>query len=263
MPTAKQIRLINPERKKKRAPRPKRGKNPGHLIALGLLPATNPNRRSNNVSKKKAPKKKNKRAGNPVVALKSGAKHHKPPKRKRNPEKRSLLKQPLGMIKLGLVALLGMLATRQVPELILRDKNKGVWGYLANFATAFAGAIGAGAAAGREVGAAAGIGGTLYVIQRILTEQFSPIGKVLALSGLGDATASGSLGRYKDEYFPVPIIRDKNGQPIIPKEIDAAAVAMALAQQQQRTGQVASIRQALSGGMNGVSRMQARSAMAA
>ena len=66
------------------------------------------------------------------------------------------------------------------------------------------------------------------ILDRILTEQVSPLGKYLALSGSGDATATGTLGRIADGYFIHPVIIDKTGRPVIPHEITDAALAAVL-----------------------------------
>lgn len=208
--------------KKKSAPKarrpvakPKR-RNPGALMTLG---AVNP-RRSKSMAQTKKKKSPPKRRRNPVQF---GSK--KQYRRRRNPSSRTI--PPIDLAKGGFVALLGLIATRQVPQMVLGAKNSGWIGYIANLATAAVAA----AAASRFVTKAAGqyvlIGGGLYTVSRVLTEQFSPVGKYFALSGVGDAQAAG-LGTIKSGYFPVPVVTDARNNPAIPSAIiDAARAAIA------------------------------------
>lgn len=229
-------RLVNPEKKlgSPRAARshPKKA-NPG-LILLGTV---NPERKA----MQKAAKQKNKPARKsnpfPFFGKKTKAaglqKAYKPKKiRRRNPEALDMVKEPINVLKFGMVALLGMLATRQVPQWLLKANNTGWKGYLANLATATAGGIGTTKFAGKQNGSAVMIGGGLYLVNRIISEQLSPIGTMLALSGVGDPAASSArpaLGKLQQAYFAHPVRRDKAGNPIIPQEILQAAAAAAAA----------------------------------
>jgi len=64
----------------------------------------------------------------------------------------------------------------------------------------------------------------LYLVNRIITEQFAPVGKILSLAGLGDAQAAG-LGRIREGYFPLPVVVTRDGRPVIPRAIVQASVA--------------------------------------
>ena len=130
----------------------------------------------------------------------------------------------MNFLKLGLFALLGLIATRQVPQLVLGTGNVGIIGYLANAATAFVAGWGASKFLGRDAGMAAGIGGGVYVVDRVITDNFSQAGQYLSLSGLGDADA---LGDIQPGYFPLPVPTDQAGNPIIPTEIRALPPAPA------------------------------------
>lgn len=189
------------------AAKPKR--NPGALITLGAL---NPQRKTMK-AKSTSKKKRTSRRPNPFIKMKT-----RRAKRRSNP---SILRGPFSLAKAGAIALLGLVATRQIPQLVLQQRNSGLIGYAANFGVA---AI-TGALVGRwdrEAGKFVFIGGSLYTVSRILTEQFSPVGRYFALSGVGDAQAA-SLGVIKDGYFPVPVVLDQAGQPIIPRAIVEAA----------------------------------------
>jgi hypothetical protein len=79
----------------------------------------------------------------------------------------------------------------------------------------------------RPAGAAVAIGGGLYLVNRILSEQLSPIGQYLNLAGTGDAAAASHVGRLKYSYFPFPVMRDNKGNVSLPPEIDALAAVNA------------------------------------
>lgn len=231
----KKRRLINPTKAKRRpiarpksSPRPKRKahrartkKNPA-LLTLGFL---NPTKKRGSMKKQKQNRKKNparRPKTNPFFARKAKA----PRRRHRNPSAGSILSRPLGMAKAGTIAFGSLLLTRQVPQWILGANNTGWLGYLANVSMTIANTVVAHMAAGKEAAFSAGIGGTLYVLNRVMTEQFSPIGKYISLSGVGDAAASSKMGALRPGYYPVPVRYDQSGNPIIPQAIlDAAATA--------------------------------------
>jgi hypothetical protein len=93
-------------------------------------------------------------------------------------------------------------------------------GYFANFVTALVSGWGIGKVAGPDAGTAAGIGGGIFVANRIIQDKFTPVGAILSLQGVGDPLAAG-LGEIVTDgraYFPVPVAWDGNN-PVIPKEI--------------------------------------------
>lgn len=140
-------------------------------------------------------------------------------RRRKNPSF-SVLDKPVELLKDGSYALLGLVGTRQIPQLVLKEKNTGWVGYVANAATAVMLAYGAGKFLDPESTKSVLIGGGTYLVNRILTEQISPIGKYVALSaGVGDTQAAGTMGRITPAYFPLPVVNDRNGNPIIPKAI--------------------------------------------
>ena len=224
MVRTRKIRLINGKASRvTRFGRPapakrKARRNPGHLLIVGPI---NPERSTKKVQRKskkhKAPRK------NPVFVSRK-AKGKSGHRRRRNPNTATrLLSRPVTVLKTGAFALGGLVATRQLPQLLLKDKNTGIIGYLANLVTALIVGAGTSRFAGKEAGTAAGIGGALYLANRIISENFSPIPKALALSGIGDAQAVGTMGAVVPAYLPVPVARDSNGNPVIPAAIRAAA----------------------------------------
>jgi uncharacterized membrane protein YuzA (DUF378 family) len=129
------------------------------------------------------------------------------------------------ILKSGFYALVGLVATRQIPQMVLGAQNTGIMGYLANIAVTVVGAMIAGKMFGSEVAKAFGIGGGIYTVNRVLTDNMSPVGKVLSLSGIGDYTA---LGDIQPGYFPLPVPTNGAGQPIIPAELQPRMIAAAM-----------------------------------
>lgn len=210
-PKAKTTRKRVSETRKKRATHRKR--NPSQLLTLGFL---NPTHRRRTV-KKHNKKSRAKHRKNPFRFHAKVARH----RRRRNP---SIIGRSTGLLKTGLLALLGLIVTRQLPQVLLGQRNTGVLGYAANFVTALVAAAAAGRTIGKESGQAVAIGGMLYLVNRALTENFSPIGRWASLSGVGDAAAAGGLGRIQPGYSPVPVVRGPDGQPIIPAALQPSVV---------------------------------------
>ncbi len=147
--------------------------------------------------------------------------HRKNPGTRRNP---NFLADPKGIVVNIITALLAAVGTRQIPQWLLGVNNTGWSGYLANIGTTIAATFAAGEFVSAGAGQAAMIGGGVIVLDRFLTEQFSPVGKYLSLTGLGDATAATSLGTVSDGFYLHPTIYQANGQPLIPHEVTDAAV---------------------------------------
>jgi hypothetical protein len=151
-------------------------------------------------------------------------------KAKRNPNRKpcrrnpNYLADPKGIAINIVAALLSAVATRQLPQMILKEDNTGWKGYLANVAAGVGSTFAASEFVSTGAAQAAMIGSGVILLDRVLTEQFSPVGKYLSLTGLGDATAATSLGTIADGYYIHPTIFDSAGNPIIPHEITDAAV---------------------------------------
>jgi hypothetical protein len=178
--------------------------------------------------------------GKKVASKKKTSSTHKPKAQKRKPnpqpqKKRSgkrvhnpnaITGRTVQIIKQGALALAGLVATRQLPQLVLADKNTSWMGYLANLAVALGSATLANAFM-KGAGVPVAIGGGLYIVDRVLTEQFSSAGQILSLSGVGDfkVAVNGARGLQgiRQGYFPLPVQYDAGGNPIIPQAILAAA----------------------------------------
>lgn len=238
---AEKVRLVNPSRgrfqKKRRkaggsAKRRKasRARNPAELLSLGF---TNPQK----LGDKKMAKRKRKagarkaRRPNPFASHRkvtrrkarranpSGHRRRRSSGRRRNP---GVLAGTTSILKSGFYALLGLVAARQVPQMALGARNAGVIGYAANIAVTVIAAMLGSKFLGKEAGAAIGVGGGVYVANRVIQDNFSPVGKVLSISGIGDYTA---LGDIQQGYYPLPVPTNAAGQPIIPTEIRPIAPA--------------------------------------
>lgn len=145
-------------------------------------------------------------------------------RRRRSHRNPNILSGGVNLLKMGLFALIGLVAARQIPQMILQANNTGIWGYAANIATAAIVAWIGGRFVGREAGNAMLLGGGLFVVNRVIGDYFSPVQKYLSLSGVGDPLA---LGDIRPGYFPLPVPTDAQGNPIIPAEIRALPPAPA------------------------------------
>lgn len=144
-------------------------------------------------------------------------------RRSRNP---GIVRGGVNLLKYGLYALVGLVVSRQLPQMLLGSRNTGFLGYAANIATAFALSFVGNKFGGPEAGNAMLLGGGLFVVNRAIGDNFAPVQKYLSLSGLGDPLA---LGDIRPGYFPLPVPLDANNNPIIPSEIDAGRAMKALA----------------------------------
>ena len=223
---AEKVRLVNPHKRKRRASsgarrRSKsRNKNPNALVALGLL----------NPHKEKRMKRTKKRSGtkrstshrkarrkNPFVGAR---KHHA--RRRKNPSTMSL-SGTSSILKGGFFALIGLVVARQIPQMLLGARNTGLIGYGSNLLATFVAAMVGTKFLGPDAGKYIAVGGGVYMVNRALTDNLSPVGKVLSLSGIGDHNA---LGDIQSGYFPLPVPTNGSGQPIIPVELRPAPAMM-------------------------------------
>jgi hypothetical protein len=152
---------------------------------------------------------------------------HRPRRGRRNPEWIGSGKEIATSAVSGLAA---AVLTRQVPQLALGSNNTGIKGYAANAVVAGISAWLAGKFAGPSAGKAALVGGSVILLDRILTEQVSPIGPYLQLSGVGDATAmTRHMGTIRTGYYTHPGLVDPSGTLIAPDPYTAQAVQAVVA----------------------------------
>lgn len=223
----KRIRVVNPRRKKRTRPR-RRAKN--GVLTLGAL---NPRRKTTMKKKRSKTRKvnsstKQRRRRNPFLAKKRS---HR--RRHRNPGTvGSYANRSLDTLKAGAAALGGLIAARQLPQLVLGEKNQGWIGYAANMITTLLVGASAERIFGREVAKHMLIGGGLATVERMIRERMTPLGRALSMSGVGDALAHGTTARSLrgngPAYFTSPAI-SRNGRPVVPTAITDAATAAAAA----------------------------------
>jgi len=136
----------------------------------------------------------------------------------------SIIGSPKEAITAGLAGLASAVATRQIPQMLLQGSNTGVEGYAANLFTALASTWAASSFMGPAAGRGALIGGLVILIDRVLSEQVSPLGPYLQLSGIGDATAYSKLGTIRQGYYTHPNLQLPDGSMYVPDPITDAAV---------------------------------------
>jgi hypothetical protein len=201
----------------------RRKSNPGPLlIELSGLAAGNPQKeRKGMKTKRNSGRTSAAKKTNPTYTKKRVPRKNNPSakghRRRRNPN--TFASKGIGTLKNGFWALVGLVITRQLPQMLLKEKNAGPMGYLANAGAAFAASMAITKFAGQDAGSAALIGGGLYLTNRVIQENFSPVGRVLSLQGMGDAMALGEVLTGDRTYFPEPVAYDNNRNPIIPDQI--------------------------------------------
>ena len=192
--------------------------------------ATNPHRTTS--SRPPAAKKGNTMAKTPQKKkANGGARKHRNATskgkrtRRRNPDE---LARTIGSTKdvvTGSVAgLISAVATRQVPQMILNTANTGMEGYAANLATALVTTWAAGKFGGPAAGRGALIGGMVILLDRVVSDNVSPISSYLSLSGVGDHRAYSKLGTIRPGYYTRPSLLNPDGSMYVPDPYTNAAV---------------------------------------
>lgn len=159
---------------------------------------------------------------------------------------------PKELVVASAAGLISAVATRQLPQLILGANNTSWEGYGANFLTTIVATWVSGAVFGPMAGRGALIGGMVIVLDRILTEQVSPIGPYLQLSGVGDATAYSKLGTIRTGYYTHPNLQNPDGSMYVPNPFNDAAVQAVLAKYPQIAAPMAAAVAASGGKMGAV-----------
>lgn len=223
MPQFRRIRIANPVKRRKavrakvqrRASRPSRRrtrKNPG--LGGGVLTLmSNPHKKKARRNPFAKIAKKSRRRKNPAYVAK------KRNGRRKNPFQVAGM-NTTSMLKLALGAGAGAVGTRGITQIILKDKNEAVTGYVGNIVAALALAYAGAKALGPEVGSGILAGGLAATVQRIWDEKVSKVlpAAVAAatgvtpatVKGLGDVSYSddglgkmGALGQYVNASFPL------------------------------------------------------------
>ncbi len=156
--------------------------------------------------------------------------------RKRRPNPSGLaatIGSPKDLVIGATAGLVSAIATRQIPQMLLGTSNTSFEGYAANFVTALVATWAAGTFGGPAAGRGALIGGMVIVLDRVLSEQVSPISGYLALSGVGDANAYSKLGTIRQGYFTHPGLNNPDGSMYVPDPYSDAAVQAVVAKYPQ------------------------------
>lgn len=188
--------------------------------------ASNPHRAS---SRPPATRKGSKMATSPKKKKKAnGGAHHKKAAKKNPSRRRRSNPTPMGSMKElvtgGVAGLASAVATRQIPQMILGVANAGMEGYAANIVTAAVATWLASKFGGPAAGRGALIGGSVIVLDRVLSDNVSPIASYLSLSGVGDHAAYSKLGTIRSGFFTHPGLQNPDGSMYVPDPYTAAAV---------------------------------------
>lgn len=179
--------------------------------------------------------------------------HHRRRRRVGNPSLTATVGSPKELITGAVAGLASAVATRQIPQLALGANNTGVEGYGLNLVTMIASAWAAGAFFGPAAGRGAAIGGTVILLDRILSDNVSPISSYLALSGVGDHNAYSKLGTIRQGFYAHPGLNNPDGSLYVPDPYTDAAVQAVI----QKYPQLAAPIMAASGSPGGGGKMGA------
>lgn len=256
MPT---VRLVNPARKrvsrKRHLPargrhgrflrRKRRKSNPGTGGELLLM---NPKRRRvRNRARASRPKRRyRRRRSNPVsyAAARPVRRRH----RSRNPRMFVVKRRRRNPLSLGgreliptaLWAIAGGVATRAIPQLLLKDSNTGIFGYGANALTAVALSWAAERFVSPNAGKGVLIGGAVMLGGRLISDFFGKslvsFGDVFGTTGTSGLGAAGDpsfdLGLYVPNEFVVPTTSDgvlqRNDYPFMEPSAALATQSMSV-----------------------------------
>lgn len=121
--------------------------------------------------------------------------------RRRNPALAAPLTQ---VLPLAGWAIVGGVATRTLPQLLLKDKNTGLYGYGANALTALGVSMALGKVIGSQAGLGSLLGGITMLAGRLIADYFGKT--VVEFSSLLGGDAAFDLGLYTQSYFPLPTV---------------------------------------------------------
>jgi len=144
------------------------------------------------------------------------------------------------LIPTALWAIAGGVATRAIPQLLLKDSNTGIFGYGANALTAVALSWAAERFAGPNAGKGVLIGGAVMLGGRLISDLFGKslvsFGDVFGTTGTAGMGAHGDpsfdLGLYTPNEFVVPTTSDgvfqRNDYPFMEPSAALAASSMSV-----------------------------------
>ncbi len=237
MPT---VRLLNPRRSAIKRRISRRGGRRNNAGIGGELLLMNPRRRK---GARRRVQRYRRRRSNPrvrYVYVRRRRKRNEPdpePRRKRrrygfrrrrNPVayfgRRYRRRNPLALpgrelIPITLWAIGGGVLTRALPQLVLKDKNTGVFGYGANAIVALAGSWAAGKFISKNAGVGVLVGGSVMIAGRLIAEFFGKRFVEFGMTGLEAGDTDFDLGLYTPGYFPIPTVSEgtlmKTASPVV------------------------------------------------
>ena len=171
-------------------------------------------------------RKKNAHAGGKRKKNTHAIAHHRTRRRKHNPSGLGSAKE---LIVGGVSGLASAVATRQLPQLVLGGGNTSWQGYGANILVGIISTMIASKFAGPAAGRGAAIGSAVIVLDRVLSEQVSPIASYLSLSGVGDSQAYSKLGTIRPGFYTHPNLQNPDGSMYVPDPVTDAAMAAVVA----------------------------------
>lgn len=180
-------------------------------------------------SRPPATRKGNTMAKSPKKKKANGGAHHKKATAKKNGTRRRRTHNPtIGTMKElltgGVAGLVSAVATRQIPQMVLGTANAGMEGYGANIVVTAISTWLASKFGGPTAARGALIGGSVIVLDRVLSDNVSPISSYLSLSGVGDHQAYSKLGTIRSGFFTHPGLQNPDGSMYVPDPYTAAAV---------------------------------------
>jgi hypothetical protein len=205
--------------------------------------ASNPHRKTS--SRPPATKKRSNMAKSPKKKKANGGAHrkasnaHRKPRRKNPGEFASTVGSAKDLVSGAVAGLVSAVATRQLPQVVLGAANTSMEGYAANIVTAAVATWVAGKFGGPAAGRGALIGGAVIVLDRVLSDNVSPISSYLSLSGVGDHTAYSKLGTIRPGFFTHPGLQNPDGSLYVPDPYTDAATAAVLAKYPQLAAPIA------------------------
>lgn len=163
------------------------------------------------------------------AARRSGTVHRARYRRRRNPAGVADIRA-LGTK--ALYAIAGGIGTRALPQMILKDRNEGPMGYLANGIALIVSSYAAGTIGGRPARDAAVLGGAVMIAGRVVEDflgrRLVEFGGTDLLGNYGDSRYDLGLGgEYFSSYFAVPTI--SNQQLVTASPVPSVAEVQATA----------------------------------
>jgi hypothetical protein len=210
------------------------------MAKLHFNVASNPHRKGsrppaakkgNNMAKTKSKKRPNGGRHRKAMAMKNSGMRRR--RRAKNPSLSGTVGSTKELVMGGVAGLASAVAVRQIPQVVLGASNTGVEGYFANAVTGAAATWIAGAFGGPAAGRGAAIGAMVILLDRILSDNVSPISSYLSLSGVGDAAAYSKLGTIRTGYYSHPNLINPDGSMYVPDPVTAAAVDAVIAKYPQ------------------------------